>query len=266
MTNKLKFLLLTVLLSTSFSVSAQNISDDNSNADSTSINAGGYGLISSTPPNPNSAVIAPQYCPNQNVSWVVGSNTCTGTANTANTGVSRNVIATGINSGSATYTCNSSNTFTGPTGASCTSPPVSSQGFAIYSTGYVRYIGPTGANGGGAVYLINNSNVPFTITHIQIRAHTLAFDNQDPSWNAIVYNETTNMSAGFPLISSGGFPVRQNQDDFNELNIPITVNRGNVYRLFKGGCGGCVETTIFGTTTPFVSGTIRLSTGQEVNF
>lgn len=124
MKNFRKGLLLTAILSTALSVSAQN-RDSGADDDSTRVGLGFNNFIADEPSDPNSAVIAPQFCPTENVTWAVGANGCSGTANTANPGVSRTVTATGVNSGSATFTCSgATNTFTGPNaGATCVAPP-----------------------------------------------------------------------------------------------------------------------------------------------
>lgn len=114
-------LLLTALLSISFTISAQQ--GPAANQDSTSVGASGgsNNNITSQPSNANSAVVAPMYCQNRVMTWTVGANTCSGTAGQTNEGANRTVVSSGTNTGSATYTC-SNNSYINERSATCIAP------------------------------------------------------------------------------------------------------------------------------------------------
>lgn len=124
-----KILLLTAMLSTALSVSAQNRTNEisnqqpSANQDSTSVGiSGGFNNnIASQPSNANSAVVAPMYCQNRTMTWSVGANTCSGTASQTNEGANRTVVSSGTNTGSVTYTC-SNNNFTNQRSMTCVAP------------------------------------------------------------------------------------------------------------------------------------------------
>lgn len=266
MTNFRKVLLVSALILSSFTVSAQNRTGDD---DSTRVGLGFNNSIADEPSDPNSAVIAPMYCPNQSVSWGVGANNCTGTANTANPGVSRTVTATGVNTGSATFTCSAAtNTFTGPNaGATCVAPPpppVPAQGFQ--RVGPLTFIVNSGINQGGhcgdGYVLLNNSTRDYVISGLGATTFVSGNPIGTPGFLYI-----TNLASGARVSAAYSNIYTGQQINFS---TPITIRAGQSYLVENsrnnpyGSCSTRPHQPVFDGNP--LRGNIYLSSGQVVSF